>query len=1479
MAGMEIVTPIKTVKNPQNLVSVSFFDVYFGKIVLSLWYKHIAESMEEEKKIQTWQKASLYYSITFKGIIAAPSDDREELTLKQGQAHKIGQQTLTLKHVKVNKKLYQPIEIEADVDFTPPDTKENTNKTDSPPSFYAVTGLLLQRRVELKLVNSDKNESFTIAENCYVFEVRPQLSRTVSGTKMEARLKIFSMDKLMTLNKYSKAYVARKLGSGILAKESAKFGLKANGNPLVETNVSKMSHLSYKFSYLKDNKPVEEDSEFIQPYLVQYNESFYDFLVRTSNRCGEFLYFEDGKLTLGLPNAGDVKSLEDYESVTIREVATEPMEIKDYVRDSMKEGTNVGELNYSVVEKQSNGFPKEAFPCSLSRNAELSSDEYFFPLVAEKYTNRPREGSYNKPGAKVMSSLKKITMSEIKTDIIVQPALQEMILSVTSTLQTNGKNKYMKESFAKTYKDNPEQGKDGKAVEFGTLDDKGWTTIDYYNDIHKHQHDLERQIICIDMGTVFAQVKLGQEISIDGLFDNYVIIEIQLFSEESGANKGQRRQIIYAIPTLTEGDTERYFPPVQPVPIIRKSGPQTAFVVNNDDPKFQGRVRVAYPWQSIKEEQKAIAARAGNLLKTMSEEELKGMDIDKDLKAQLSKLSKELTKTKAKRESLKQKLNQAKFKIIDAHEKLLELRDYINATPAKREEIKAAKDKEISTIKAEIAKLEKEKTEQESKKKASKSDVDQALIQQRIDDLNSKIEKKKAKKQSLEDQKKAMEDCAKEHDEKKNQKGYKLEKTNTKVQEQITNYKKLYNDEYVAPKNECKELEKKEKDLMEKEEKVKKILDMAISAFASPWIRIASPMATPGGGAFFKPRVGDEVLINYDNDNVERPYVVGSLFSKNSLDPGEIFDRASAPFIQMGKQISMSIVSPNGHHITFSDPDDGKKFIANLNPGTGFISSLIPMNFNIPNTKELAGGIHIGDRYGIYEIEMNSHERAVRIKSPLGTVNIDAFTGITINAPNGDVNIKGKNVNIEAGNKVTITSGMNIEPPDIGDPDFTCGSPILQQVRGRGFWRGVGTAFANAGRVIRAAAAGFGHYVLQYIPMGLTDMTAGGLADLSLLRHMFEIAIRPVDGTLLIKSKRYLMLEAGSGKAKIKSDRFAENKVEQIDSLEKFYKELIATLKGMNDKITNFYEEYAKLVEAARNAKDNYAQVAEIFLKASNVDGIMKKAFSMTENIKAEALKDEVDEEKLKEGGFNYLGKTYINMRGSLVRSENGELKELVLGRSVDFANAVINLHKYALTFPTLMDTQDTNIFKQAAMKALKKMAEKDLEKWNKKYNDSEPKSDFLQEQLFTKEDVQALLKRKTAAMYLVNVANEDQVKQNKFLELGFDESDIVDKKLNKDYNWKNFMTHFDHKTSHGNMWRIYALEWFWVPIKNHFKNPFGTWTEKEIWRNEHGHDGQILFSDNDGATLHIEGEGLKSETQSNLGNRDQLVKLLLSIK
>ena len=70
--------------------------------------------------------------------------------------------------------------------------------------------------------------------------------------------------------------------------------------------------------------------------------------------------------------------------------------------------------------------------------------------------------------------------------------------------------------------------------------------------------------------------------------------------------------------------------------------------------------------------------------------------------------------------------------------------------------------------------------------------------------------------------------------------------------------------------------------------------------------------------------------------------------------------------------------------------------------------------------------MELTDKFGIYSIKASTNKRNITINSSWGDVNINAFTGITISAPNGDVKIQGKNVSIEAGNKLNIVSGKNI---------------------------------------------------------------------------------------------------------------------------------------------------------------------------------------------------------------------------------------------------------------------------------------------------------------------------------------------------------------------------------------------------------------------------------------------------------------------
>ena len=269
---------------------------------------------------------------------------------------------------------------------------------------------------------------------------------------------------------------------------------------------------------------------------------------------------------------------------------------------------------------------------------------------------------------------------------------------------------------------------------------------------------------------------------------------------------------------------------------------------------------------------------------------------------------------------------------------------------------------------------------------------------------------------------------------------------------------------------------------------------------ASPWIRVLTPSSTEEGGCSFELGVGDEVLIDYEAGNVERPYVAGTLYNRKNAIPYHRGD--------------MALISKNGHGITFDDPIDSTKFLAGVSPAYNFVHQFLhPFSAGSPAGLKFTGGITLTDAYGFYKIQMSTDQRRIDINSPFGQVNIGAFTGITISAPNGDIKINGQNVSIEAGNAVKITSGLNIKQ--------------------KGYFGAIWGDGSDKGVV---ALSGIADAFLGGIGDVLSSVTQ--LIDLDLLRKIVQVFLRPIDGTLEIKSYKYLLLEAGKGEATVRPSRY-----------------------------------------------------------------------------------------------------------------------------------------------------------------------------------------------------------------------------------------------------------------------------------------------------------------------------------------------------
>lgn len=264
----------------------------------------------------------------------------------------------------------------------------------------------------------------------------------------------------------------------------------------------------------------------------------------------------------------------------------------------------------------------------------------------------------------------------------------------------------------------------------------------------------------------------------------------------------------------------------------------------------------------------------------------------------------------------------------------------------------------------------------------------------------------------------------------------------------------------------------------------------------TPWIRIALPMASDGSGFNFLPQIGDEAIINYENGNIEKPYVEGMLYTRAAEE-----DESTVPYA-FKRDKARVISSVNGHSIIFSDPPASTNVFNGLIPLWKTINSFYPtvLKGKLPDyNKKAMGGIEFTDEHGLYSISMSSDKRAISIDSPLGKVDINAFTGITISAPNGNVRIEGKNIDIVAGNNLSISSGNNIASH---------------------FWHMKDKKWKEGGK-------DFGKTMFTDV------LSKTEVIDMNLIRTVIETILRPCGGTLLVKSNRYLCFEAGKGEAQI----------------------------------------------------------------------------------------------------------------------------------------------------------------------------------------------------------------------------------------------------------------------------------------------------------------------------------------------------------
>lgn len=1391
------------------------------------------------------------YKLSFFGNIVDPDKNLHELEVGQLETTELKYNNenyiITLHGIQYERKVYQPNEINAELQFALKNPADNNGKF---LSQSELSDLLLQRAVTLSMRGKDDKEDTVVGQHFYVHEICPQVVRTASETYLFVKLKIFSIDKLMTLNKYSKAYVAKKLGADILTNESKLFGYK---NALVPVYTKNMQHLIYLSAGDSSKK------EFIQPYLVQYNESFYDFMARTANRCGELLFFDEGRLVLGMPENKKAVKIEHYASVTYQNTTKAPLSINMFARDSVK-GTSEPEFNDYPIASASTGYPEGTFGNDFNYNSALAHDDYIFPMIKDKFSSFGRVIG----GVNVKAVLSKLALNVFSNVVGNTEAGKDGVKSIgikllstyakesivggfsTKSITDNGNKTWIENHITET-----EHCNGNRYIQFAPVDEGGWVKLAYYSQIRSLQEAQQQKIVCIDMGETMMPVSLGDIVTIDKMSGKYVVIQISQTASNKGTSlsyqkyedeaagktiDNQQSQRIFAIPVA---DDNTIVPPVINMPVVRESGPQTAYIVDNNDPKCQGRVRIAFPWQSINDKTRRLQLDEAASNHKNAEENL---NIAKENKKKL--------------ESLVNQLNKESKLLKDLADELGKMPD--NAAKIRRiEEVKQENKKAIETL----AKDELKKEEVAARKQF-------AEVINNYDGKSSPTDFVKAAVKT---------------------------KTETEIP---TTKKNLDEANKIADK-----AEKQEKAAAKEVESLTKMWNEELEEVASPWIRVATPMATSQGGVYFRPLKGDEVMVNFDSNNVERPYVSGSLYSKEHTDPGGV----------------MTIKSPSGQKISFdvAQDDSGalKKLLPFLMALQGYCSSFLPdLMTSKDDARKLAGGISLSDEFGMFSIKMSSTDRSVSIASPFGNVSVNAFTGISISAPNGDIKIEGKNVTITAGNNLKLQSGTNVKHP--GNP-----TPGGKKVHEKGRFGKIGSGIYDFGKEIAdGAITGAEEYVQSNYIKGLAPV------DMSLLRSLADVFLRPIEGTLQLKSENYLKLEAGRGQTEVSMDRYSDEwkkwkKFEADVDKQKFYAKTTAYVELAVKKVGEFCDEYVELKRDAIKKQKEYDKKIKDIWDSAEDPGFKKAAF-----ILGDGEFKKYDSVNKKNGTMNYdvIKNENIKNHGNFIIISTkkilkslSETKNYVIASTEAFGESVSKLQQKTRTFKTCFCKADefkdvVESINKSALKivgqdedtkwidtqfelAMAAVIDEAIQKWEDRFGKptgGEMKAEFLAEKAeYDKRDIftnAKYIRRKLVGTFLLNIYNHAfnmipgvqgaAAVKGKYIELNFDNVAGLQKLIDEDH-WgdvavlgpkRTFWKRYKGKLLLEHLDNITGIKKAWSPVYNK-DLPYNGW-DRKVWN---GESGRIIFSDAQNATFAFEGENIVTWKHSALNNIGMLRKVL----
>jgi uncharacterized protein involved in type VI secretion and phage assembly len=153
----------------------------------------------------------------------------------------------------------------------------------------------------------------------------------------------------------------------------------------------------------------------------------------------------------------------------------------------------------------------------------------------------------------------------------------------------------------------------------------------------------------------------------------------------------------------------------------------------------------------------------------------------------------------------------------------------------------------------------------------------------------------------------------------------------------------------------------------------------------SAWARMATPMAGKAYGLSCIPEVNDEVLVVFEQGDIDKPYIAGALWNGESTPPYTNAD---------GKNNTRQLTSRSGHTVTFDDTKDKEQFI-------------------------------IRDKTGNNQIVFDSTNNVITISSAKD-IRIDAKGSLSLSS-DGDLNVSCNNFKVTAKQTGTLEANQSLD--------------------------------------------------------------------------------------------------------------------------------------------------------------------------------------------------------------------------------------------------------------------------------------------------------------------------------------------------------------------------------------------------------------------------------------------------------------------